>query len=221
LIGSPLFQANLTVPLRLLFLRSTQKQIHKYSLKIKKSSIHNFIQSKNIFINAVPHFNVGSLFQRGFSSSNSNNDETNCENSNNKREEMEQSSESHPKQHSQHSQQITQIDFKRKMTMIFTCNVCTTRSAKTFHKVTYQRGVVIVRCEACKTLHLVADHLGWFEGAQKTIEEMLALKGENVRKITDKRAPLDPNTFEILPNDSLHESTLPPHILTSQLNIKN
>jgi protein import protein ZIM17 len=107
----------------------------------------------------------------------------------------------------------TQIDYKKKMTMIFTCNVCTTRSAKTFHKFTYQRGVVIVRCEACKTLHLVADHLGWFEGAQKTIEEILAAKGENVLRITDKNTAVDPNTLEILPENLGH--ALPSHVVVS------
>jgi protein import protein ZIM17 len=116
-------------------------------------------------------------------------------------------------------QEIQQIDYKRKMTMIFTCNVCTTRSAKTFHKFTYQRGVVIVRCEACKTLHLVADHLGWFEGAQKTIEEILAAKGESVLRITDKNAAsVDPNTLEIFPEHLRH--TLPSHITVSSTSSK-
>jgi endonuclease/exonuclease/phosphatase family metal-dependent hydrolase len=115
-------------------------------------------------------------------------------------------------------QEIQQIDYKKKMTMIFTCNVCMTRSAKTFHKFTYQRGVVIVRCEACKTLHLVADHLGWFEGAQKTIEEILAAKGESVLRITDKNTTVDPNTLEIFP-EHLHH-TLPSHITVSSTSSK-
>ena len=46
--------------------------------------------------------------------------------------------------------------------MIFTCRVCGTRSSKQFSKRAYRRGVVVVKCEGCSSLHLVADNLGWF-----------------------------------------------------------
>lgn len=38
--------------------------------------------------------------------------------------------------------------------------VCETRSAKTFAKLSYEKGVVLARCPGCHSLHLIADRLG-------------------------------------------------------------
>lgn len=51
--------------------------------------------------------------------------------------------------------------------MIFTCTVCDTRSARSFTKKAYNVGVVLIRCETCDSLHLVADNLGWFDSDKK------------------------------------------------------
>ena len=67
------------------------------------------------------------------------------------------------------------------MAMLFTCNVCNTRSAKTMSKSSYENGVVIVRCPSCQNLHLIADRLGWF-GKPGSVESFLADKGLEVRK---------------------------------------
>lgn len=68
----------------------------------------------------------------------------------------------------------------------FTCNVCETRSHRTMSRQAYTKGVVLVECPGCRNRHLIADHLGWFEHgkgtATRTIEELLALRGETVRK---------------------------------------
>ena len=49
--------------------------------------------------------------------------------------------------------------------MMYTCAVegCDTKQARTFTKDSYNHGVVLLRCEGCNNLHLIADNLGWFE----------------------------------------------------------
>ncbi|KAH7646934.1 hypothetical protein FG379_002625 [Cryptosporidium bovis] len=42
------------------------------------------------------------------------------------------------------------------------CNICKNRILKKFSKKAYNEGVVIIRCDKCKNLHLISDRLGWF-----------------------------------------------------------
>ncbi|CAA6665186.1 unnamed protein product [Spirodela intermedia] len=65
--------------------------------------------------------------------------------------------------------------------MIFTCKVCETRSVKTACRESYEKGIVVARCEGCNNLHLIADRLGWF-GTPGSVEEFLAARGEEVKK---------------------------------------
>ncbi|XP_024525381.1 DNL-type zinc finger protein [Selaginella moellendorffii] len=67
------------------------------------------------------------------------------------------------------------------LAMIYTCTKCNTRSAKTFSRETYDRGVVIVRCGGCSNLHLIADRLGMF-GDKGSVEDFLAERGEKVKR---------------------------------------
>eukprot|EP00903_Cladosiphon_okamuranus_P007151 g6944.t1 len=69
---------------------------------------------------------------------------------------------------------------EEKMTIVFTCTVCETRTAKTFAKLSYEKGVVIARCPGCHNLHLIADRLGWFEEAGD------GAGGWDVQKITNR-----------------------------------
>lgn len=71
--------------------------------------------------------------------------------------------------------------------IMFTCNKCQTRSFKTFSKHSYEKGVVIVDCDGCKSHHLMADHLGWFQDETKNVEEFLAAKGQKVTKVTTEQ----------------------------------
>ncbi|CAH8381598.1 unnamed protein product [Eruca vesicaria subsp. sativa] len=65
--------------------------------------------------------------------------------------------------------------------MVFTCKVCETRSMKMASRESYEKGVVVVRCEGCDNLHLIADRLGWF-GEPGSVEELLAARGDEFKK---------------------------------------
>ncbi|OWZ07118.1 hypothetical protein PHMEG_00020536 [Phytophthora megakarya] len=84
-----------------------------------------------------------------------------------------------------------------KFVMVYTCNVCETRSAKTISKHAYYKGVVLVRCPGCENLHLVADRLGWFEDDGTDVESLLQQKGEKVRFVTAE------DVLELTENDIL------------------
>lgn len=51
----------------------------------------------------------------------------------------------------------------------------------------YEKGVVIIKCDGCNSMHLIADHLGWYEHGKPagTIEDILANQGESssIRKL--------------------------------------
>ena len=76
------------------------------------------------------------------------------------------------------------------MALAYTCKVCSARNTKLISKQAYEKGVVIVKCEGCGNHHLIADNLGW--GAEVSaqgihnIEDILATKGENVRRIANE-----------------------------------
>ncbi|KAM1708012.1 hypothetical protein ACFX15_001015 [Malus domestica] len=73
------------------------------------------------------------------------------------------------------------ISPRHDLAMLFTCNVCETRSMKTCSRESYEQGVVVARCGGCNNLHLIADHLGYF-GQPSSIEQFLAARGEEVKK---------------------------------------
>lgn len=69
--------------------------------------------------------------------------------------------------------------------MAFTCAKCDTKQAKTFSKDSYESGVVLLRCEGCDSLHLIADNLGWFRDQKVNIEDIMREKGEKVSVSTN------------------------------------
>ncbi|KAF5794612.1 putative mitochondrial import protein TIM15 [Helianthus annuus] len=73
------------------------------------------------------------------------------------------------------------ISPRHDLAMMFTCKVCETRSVKTISRESYEKGAVVARCGGCNNYHLIADHLGIF-GEKCTIEDILAARGEEVKK---------------------------------------
>ncbi|KNE72462.1 hypothetical protein AMAG_16505 [Allomyces macrogynus ATCC 38327] len=59
------------------------------------------------------------------------------------------------------------------MLVAFTCKVCSTRMSKTVTRQSYYTGVVLIKCDGCAKLHLIADNKNWFQEG-RNVEEILA-----------------------------------------------
>lgn len=67
--------------------------------------------------------------------------------------------------------------------IMYTCGVCNHRQSRSFSKNAYHEGVVLVRCESCDKMHLIADNLKWFDNFTQNIEEIMARKNQTVTKV--------------------------------------
>uniref|UniRef100_A0A0K0CYW7 DNL-type domain-containing protein n=1 Tax=Angiostrongylus cantonensis TaxID=6313 RepID=A0A0K0CYW7_ANGCA len=55
---------------------------------------------------------------------------------------------------------------QRRLAVQFTCGVCGNQrfqGPNIFSRNSYEKGVVIVRCDRCQNHHIIADNLGWFK----------------------------------------------------------
>ena len=81
--------------------------------------------------------------------------------------------------------------------IMFTCNVCQNRQARTFSKDAYEVGVVLIRCEGCDNLHLIADNLGWFRDENVNIESLMKEQGKKVYRFVSNE------TMEFIREDKM------------------
>ncbi|CAH8542781.1 unnamed protein product [Schistosoma rodhaini] len=73
-----------------------------------------------------------------------------------------------------------QNEIKGKMYIEFTCKKCATRSSKYFSKLAYEKGIVIIRCDGCQSLHLIADNLGWIKDKHWKLEDCVKVNKKSV-----------------------------------------
>ncbi|KAI4826371.1 zf-DNL-domain-containing protein [Aureobasidium sp. EXF-8845] len=66
--------------------------------------------------------------------------------------------------------------------MTFTCKACSTRSSHRMSKQGYHHGTILITCPGCKNRHLIADHLKIFSDKRITLEDILAEKGQLLKK---------------------------------------
>ena len=52
-----------------------------------------------------------------------------------------------------------------------------------FTKKAYHSGIVVIRCDGCQSLHLIADNLGWVNDKNINIEDIMREKGETIKKL--------------------------------------
>ncbi|KAK0731038.1 DNL zinc finger-domain-containing protein [Lasiosphaeris hirsuta] len=68
--------------------------------------------------------------------------------------------------------------------LTFTCNPCGERSRHKVSKQGYHHGSVLVTCPGCRNKHVISDHLRIFGDHKITIEELLAERGQIIKKGT-------------------------------------
>lgn len=78
-----------------------------------------------------------------------------------------------------------------KFNIQLTCKKCNTRNSYIISKNAYEKGVVIVECQGCKSNHLIADNMKFFRDEKTNIEDILREKGEIVQKGTINQSQLE------------------------------
>ena len=68
---------------------------------------------------------------------------------------------------------------------------------------------MLIQCDHCKSRHLIADHLGWFDNKAQTIETIMREKGQEVvKKTLIGRNPVSSDVSEGEPNSDSDVSDL-------------
>ncbi len=66
----------------------------------------------------------------------------------------------------------------------FTCKICENKMERLFSKHAYEKGIVLIKCDKCNNIHLIADNIGWFNDGlgKRNIEDILKEKKEKYVK---------------------------------------
>ena len=93
--------------------------------------------------------------------------------------------------------------------MAYTCGVCDHKQARTFSKHSYEKGVVLIRCENCDSLHLIADNLGWFRDEKVNIEQIMKEKGDSVHtNVTDEAVEFSETAIPVQEDDKCNNEAI-------------
>jgi len=79
-------------------------------------------------------------------------------------------------------QNQARLDQEPTYLIAFTCKPCSHRSSHQISKHGYHKGTVLITCPGCLNRHIISDHLKIFSDDQKTLEDILAEKGQTVMK---------------------------------------
>ena len=80
----------------------------------------------------------------------------------------------------------TSVATQRVLQMLYTCNQCDTKNAAKFSASSYETGSIVVRCEGCQSLHLLVDHLKFFDAMETfDVETLMAERGRRVVRLSD------------------------------------
>lgn len=71
------------------------------------------------------------------------------------------------------------VDTHGQYMIMFTCGKCDHKQSKFFTKTAYHSGVVLVKCDGCGSVHVIADNLGWY-GDKANIEDIMKQKNQEV-----------------------------------------
>lgn len=96
--------------------------------------------------------------------------------------------------------------------ILFTCTNCETKNTKKFNKNAYHHGVVLIRCDGCDKLHLIADNLGWFRDQKVNIEDLARETGRSFLKVEDNPELLEAlgQKFKFVVDEKNQKKTDPP-----------
>ena len=90
----------------------------------------------------------------------------------------------------------------------FECKKCHCRNTKTCTKRAYEKGLVVIKCDGCSVMHLIADNIGWFDKDKKVnFEQLMQEQGESVTKISYQNINNNNNT-SLKENKEIKESDI-------------